>query len=27
VVTRLKAESDVPLRCHGSLTLNRGHRP
>lgn len=23
VVTRLKAESDVPLRSHGSLTLNR----
>jgi dihydrofolate reductase len=23
IVTRLKAESDVPLRSHGSLTLNR----
>ncbi|WP_091304381.1 dihydrofolate reductase family protein [Amycolatopsis tolypomycina] len=23
VVTRLKAESEVPLRSHGSLTLNR----
>jgi hypothetical protein len=23
VVTRLKAESDVPLRSHGSLSLNR----
>ena len=23
MVTRLKAESDVPLRSHGSLTLNR----
>ena len=23
LVTRLKAESDVPLRSHGSLTLNR----
>ena len=23
VITRLKAESDVPLRSHGSLSLNR----